>query len=154
MKNYFLFSFFVFNLNLIAYSQNTKYNVPKKTNTVVLLKEGTALLILTNLAQYLQDNGYTIDKMDKDLLSLSTDFKDYNFAGKAGLKIVAYTRQVDSIVKIEIKGKIELSSPFGGQVQYEACNCGLAGDARKNAFNTLLKLLENYSFESIEFLEK
>ena len=83
-----------------------------------------------------------------------TDFKEYKFSGIAVLKIFAFVRQLENNVKIEIKGKIEVSNPFGGQIPYDACNCGLSGDARKNAFKTILTLLETYSYENIEFLEK
>lgn len=137
-----------------SFGQNEKTEAPKKTNTIIILKEGNAEQILIEFAQHLQDNGYSIEKLDKDLLSLSTGFKDYKFSGKAVLKIFAFVRQLESNVKIEIKGKIEISNPYGGQVPYDVCNCGLSGDARKNAFKTILTLLETYSYESIEFLEK
>lgn len=141
-------------MNTLSYGQTEKFDAPKKTNTIVLIKEGNATLILTEFAQHLQDNGYTIEKLDRELLSLSTDFRDYKFAGKAVMKIIVFVRQMDTKVKIEIKGKIEISNPFGGQVPYDVCNCGMAGDARKNAFKAILKLIETYSFESIEFIEK
>ncbi|HON69942.1 MAG TPA: hypothetical protein PL153_02665 [Tenuifilum sp.] len=139
---------------LISFGQNKKIEAPKKANTIIILKKGNAEQILIEFAQHLQDNGYSIEKLDKDLLSLSTDFKEYKFSGIAVLKIFAFVRQLENNVKIEIKGKIEVSNPFGGQIPYDACNCGLSGDARKNAFKTILTLLETYSYENIEFLEK
>lgn len=154
MKTAILIMSLQISLTMVSYGQSNKFDAPKKTNTIILIKEGNSLQILTEFAQHLQDNGYTIEKLDKDLFSLSTDYKDYKFAGKAVIKIISFVRQVDNKVKIEIKGKIEISNPNGGQVPYDVCNCGMSGDARKNAFKTIITLIESYPFENIEFIEK
>ena len=137
-----------------SFGQSINMDAPKRTNTIILVKEGEALPILIEFAKHLQDNGYSIEKLDKDLLSLSTDFKEFKFAGVAVMKIIAFVRQNENKVKIEIKGKIEISNPNGGQVPFDVCNCGMMGAARKNSFKAIITLLESYKFESVEFLEK
>lgn len=139
---------------LSAQEKNTEIgDIPKKTNTITIFKEGTAQQILTSFALHLQDNGYSIEKLDKDLLSLFTDFKEYKFAGVSVMKIVAFARQVDNKVKLEIRGKIEISSP-GNKIPFEICKCGMVGDARLNAFKEMLSLVEKYSYDTIEFSVK
>jgi hypothetical protein len=129
-------------------------NPPKKVNTVVIEKVDTAVNLLMDYARKLQDFGFSIEKVDKELLTLSTDFKSYKFGGIAVVKVVAFSRQNGTIARLEIKGKIEVSNPYGGQVPFEACNCGMMGDARKNGFSEMLKTLERFSFDKIEFLIK
>jgi hypothetical protein len=127
-------------------------DIPKKTNTITVYKEGTALQILTDLARHLQDNGYSIEKLDKDLLSLSTDYKTFKFQGVAVMKIVAFVRQVESKVKIELKGKVEVTSALAsGNVPFDACKCGLVGDARLNSFKEMLEIVEKFNYLTIEF---
>lgn len=147
-----IFIFFIVYCSSLA--QSKKYDSPKKTNTIVLTKEGDANAILIDFAKYLQDSGYSIERIDKDLLSISTDFRTYKFDGIAVMKINAFVKQNDDKVKIEIKGKIEITNPYGGQIPYEACNCGFAGDARKKAFKEMISLIENYKFDNLEFLVK
>jgi hypothetical protein len=42
----------------------------------------------------------------------------------------------------------------GGPVPFEACNCGMIGDARKNAFSEILRTLADFEFENVEFIIK
>lgn len=141
-------------LSHFLFGQNQLPNPPKKVNTIVIEKSDTAVHLLMNYARQLQDSGFSIDKIDKELLTLSTDFKSYNFGGIAVVKVVAFTRQNGATARLEIKGKIEVSNPYGGQVPFDACNCGIIGDARKNGFSEILKTLEKFSFDKIEFLTK
>ena len=145
---------FLTSIYYFSNGQSMNLEAPKKTNTIILVKEGEALPILIEFAQHLQDNGYSIEKLDKDLLSVSTDFKEFKFAGVAVMKIIAFVRQKENNVRIEIKGKIEISNPRGGQVPFDICNCGMMGDARKNSFKAMIAIIEKYKFDSVEFLEK
>lgn len=141
-----------------TFSQEKKSDIsdiPKKTNTITFYKEGTALQILTELARHLQDNGYSIEKLDKDLLSLSTDFKTYKFQGVSEMNIIAFVRQVEGKVKVEIKGKVKVHDPLnGGSIPFDACKCGLVGDARLNAFKEMLETVEKFNYLTIEFSTK
>ena len=145
---------FLTSMFFVSFGQSINLDAPKKTNTIILVKEGEAFPILIEFAQHLQDNGYSIEKLDKDLLSVSTDFKEFKFAGVAVMKIVAFVRQKENKVRIEIKGKVEISNPSGGQVPVDICNCGMMGDARKNSFKAMIAVIEKYKFDSVEFLEK
>ena len=149
----------ILTVGLLIYSshlfgQNQALNPPKKVNAIVIEKADTAVNLLMSYARQLQDFGFSIEKVDKELLTLSTDFKSYNFGGVAVVKVVAFSRQSGTNARLEIKGKIEVSNPSGGQVPFEACNCGMMGDARKNGFSEILKTLENFSYDKIEFLIK
>lgn len=141
-------------MSYLSYGQLSYKDAPRKTNTIVITKQGDDLTTLIEFAKHLQDNGFSIDKLDKDFLSLSTDFKDFKFAGVAVMKIVAFIRKKNNNVKIEIKGKIEISNPYGGQVPMDVCKCGMAGDARKNAFQEMLSIIDSYKFDSIEYFKK
>jgi hypothetical protein len=136
------------------FGQNQALSPSKKVNAVVIVRTDTALNFLMSYARQLQDFGFSIEKVDKELLTLSTDFKSYKFGGVAVVKVVAFSRQSGTMARLEIKGKIEVSNPYGGQVPFEACNCGMMGDARKNGFNEILKTLDNFSYDKIEFLIK
>lgn len=154
MKSKIIAIFLLTSMFYVSFGQSINLDAPKKTNTIILVKEGEALPILIEFAEHLQDNGYSIEKIDKDLLSLSTDFKDVKFAGVAVMKIIAFVRQKENKVRIEIKGKLEISNPSGGQVPFDICNCGMMGDARKNSFKAMINIIEKYTFDSVEFLEK
>jgi hypothetical protein len=130
------------------------FNPPPKANTIVIEKTDNAANFLLEYAKHLQDFGFSIEKVDKELLTLSTDFKSYKFSGVAVIKIVAFARQNGPKSILEIKGNIEVSNPFGGQVPFNACNCGSPGDAQRNGFNEILKTLDNFAYDSIEFVIK
>ncbi len=139
---------------LILLGQNKNIVPPKKTNTIIISRKDVAEHFLLDYAKHLQNYGFSIEKFDKEFLTLATDFKRYKFGGVAVIKIVAYSKQTGDTSKIIIKGKIEISNPYGGQVPDEACNCGMAGDARKNGFKEILKTLDNFNYDRIEFLKK
>ena len=128
-------------------------DIPKKTNTIILSDSAKSFNYLIEFANYLQDQGYDIEKLDKDLQNLNTAFKDYKFAGLAQMKIYAFTRQMDSTAVLTIKCKILISS-FAGQAPMDACNCGIIGDARLNAFKETLRLAKGFQYDKIEFLIK
>ncbi len=140
--------------SVLIFGQNQTLKPPKKVNTIVIEKTDSAVNLLLEYAKHLQDFGFSIEKIDKEFLTLSTDFKSYKFGGVAVIRIVAFSRQKGTKSRLEIKGKIEVSNPFGGQVPYEACNCGMAGDARKNGFKEILKTLDNFAYDTIEFVKK
>jgi hypothetical protein len=136
------------------FGQDQALRPAKKVNTIVIEKADTAVNLLMSYARHLQHFGFFIEKVDKELLTLSTDFKSYKFGGIAVVKVVAFSRQSGTNARLEIKGKIEVSNPYGGQVPFEACNCGMMGDARKNGFSEILKTLDNFPYDKIEFLIK
>lgn len=139
---------------ILVVGQNRTFHPPKKVNTIIIEKKDTAIHFLIDYAKHLQDVGYTIEKLDKDFLTFSTDYKNYKFSGVAVLKIIAFARQNGPIARLEIRGKIEVSNASGGQFPLEACNCGMKGNAKKNAFIEILKTLDDLKFRKIEFLKK
>lgn len=139
-------------LSTITIAQNRNFNPPKKASAVVVLKKDSAITFLTDYAKHLQNFGFSIERFDKELASLSTDFKTYKFGGVAVIKIVAFAQQNGETAKITIRGKIKVSTGIRGDVPYEACNCGMSGDARKNGFFEILKTLNNFNHEDFAFL--
>ncbi|HLW07885.1 MAG TPA: hypothetical protein VKY45_09995, partial [Marinilabiliaceae bacterium] len=130
------------------------FQPPKKTNTIVLKQKCNATDFLVEYAKHLQDFGFAIEKIDKDLLNFSTEFKSYKASGVGVIKILAFARQKGEECTLVIRGNIELSNPYGGQVPMEACNCGMIGDNRKKGFNEILNTLTNFNYDSIEFETK
>ena len=136
------------------FGQNQEFNPPKKANTIVIEKVDSAVNLLMSYARQLQDFGFSVEKVDKELLTLSTEFKSYKFGGIAVVKVVAFSKQSGTNARLEIKGNIEVYNSYGNQVPFDACNCGIMGDARKNGFNEILKTLDKFSYDKIEFLIK
>ena len=139
-------------LSAAATAQNGNFNPPKKASAVVLLKKDSAVSFLAGYAKHLQNFGFSIERFDKELASLSTDFKTYKFGGVAVIKIVAFAQQNGETAKITIRGKIKVSTGIRGDGPYEACNCGMSGDARRNGFSEILKTLNNFNYEDFAFL--
>ncbi len=138
--------------SVLLFGQTHNFKPPKKTNTIILEKESKAVDFLIDYAKHLQDYGYAIEKIDKDLLSLSTEFKGYKFGGVAVVKIIAFAREKGTQSTLTIKGKIEVTNPLaGGQVPFEAANKGMSGDAQRNGFNEILNTLHEFNYDSIEF---
>lgn len=140
--------------SFLLFGQTHNFNPPKKTNTIILKKECDAVDFLIEYAKHLQDFGFSIDKIDKDLLTLSTEFKEYKASGVGVVKILAFARQKDEKCTLVIRGNIELSNPFGGQVPMEACNCGMKADNQRKGFNEILNTLNDFKYDSIEFETK
>lgn len=152
MKTNILLLICIMGTNIIGFSQNSSEKLPKNTNTIILKLTGDATKELTKFANHLQDKGFTIEKLDNTLLSLSTDNKGFKVGGRyANLRIKAYSRQNDSLVSIIISGKVEVSGLGGGQIPFDACNCGIAGDARKGGFNVIRDSVEGFTFDTIEY---
>jgi hypothetical protein len=140
---------------IFSFGQGNTFDPPKKVNAIIIEKKSPSLDFLLDYARHLQEFGFSIEKLDRDLVSLSTDFKTYEFAGVAVVKIIAYAKQNGDTSSIEIRGKVEVTNPMaGGPVPFEACNCGMVGDARKNAFNDILRTLRDFKFDSLEFIIK
>jgi len=153
-KNITLFVWLLILSISVVNGQDKSFDAPKKSNLITVSKKDTALQFLLQYARHLQDFGFSVDRIDKELLSFSTDFKTYKFGGIAVIKITVFARQNGDTAKLEIKGKIEVSNADGGKFPYDACNCGLPGDARKNAFKEMLKTLESFPVDKIEFIIK
>lgn len=130
-------------------SQEAK--APKNANVIILVKEGAAEDVLVNFALFLRDHGYSIENLDKELLSLSTEYREFKASGAGELKIKAYTEQEGPNVKIVIRGSIKMANPFGSPVSFEACNCGIVGDNRKRGFNTIMNLVLSFPFDTFSF---
>ena len=142
--------FFAFAANA---QTNPLENAPKKSNMVVIEKEGNALDFLIDYGKHLQDFGFTVENINKDFLSLSTDFKEYKHSGVAVIKLNVHAKQKNNIAILVIRGKIEVSSLYG-TVPFEACKCGMVGDARKNGFREIGYTLENFNYSKIEIFKK
>ena len=143
-----LIGFFTF--NVLSQAQDVKPQ--SKSNTIILTKNGDALKLLNDLVFHLQDNGYNIEKFNKELFSIETSYKIFKYSGgmSGNHKIFIYARQKDDNVMVVVSGKIEISG-IGSQVSYEACNCGVIGDARKNAFTQIINVITSYQWETINF---
>lgn len=139
-------------LSTLTIAQQRNFNPPKKASAVVILKKDSSITFLTEYAKHLQNLGFSIEKFDKELVSLSTEFKNYKFGGVAVIKIIAFAQQNGETSKITIRGNIKVSTGIRGDVPFEACNCGMSGDARKNGFSEILKTLENFNYEDFMFL--
>lgn len=120
----------------------------KKSNTIILTTELSNLDLLIEFAKHLQDAGYIIEKLDKDLISLSTDYEEYKTPSIAVMKIDAFVRGN----KIVIRGDINITDALSGSVvKMDICNSGFPGDARLNAFKEMLKTANTFKHNEIEF---
>lgn len=141
----------VFSLSMFSVCNSQQLKAPKNSNVITITKAGDAKEVFIEFGMFLRDYGYSLENVDKDFLSLSTGYKEFKASGAGELKIKSYTQQTDKHVEIVIRGTLKMANPFGSPVSFEACNCGMAGDNRKKAFNTIIKLVEKYECDKIEF---
>src|SRR5688500_16816545 len=91
-------------LSTLTIAQQRNFNPPKKASAVVILKKDSSITFLTEYAKHLQNLGFSIEKFDKELVSLSTEFKNYKFGGVAVIKIIAFAQQNGETSKITVRG--------------------------------------------------
>ena len=146
MKNSLLIIAIVF-IGILVQAQKP----PKGTNTIILKTELSNSELLISFARHLQDEGYSIEKLDKDLLSLSTEYEDYKTPSVAVMKIDAFVRGN----KIVISGDINITDALSGAVvKMDICKCGFSGDARLNAFKEMLRTIISFKYNEIEYQKK
>lgn len=122
----------------------------KKANVIIIERKDSAMKFLVDYSVNLRKHGFTVDRLDKDLMQITTNPKQYKFGGLANMKIIASSRQEGEIAIIEITGTTTVMSLYGN-ADYQICNCGLIGDVRLNAFNEIQSTLENMKIDKIQF---
>ncbi len=139
-----IFLFIVF--KLITFAQE----MPKKANVIVIEKKTESLDYLTRFAKLLQSEAYPVNEINKDLLSVQTDFKRMDWDGIASLSVYAYAEQFDSTSIIRITGRVEVTS-MGSTGLLDACNCGGLNNARIAAWKRINELVRKFEYDLIKY---
>jgi hypothetical protein len=152
-KTLFLISI-IFALTISINAQDKSIKPPKDANVIQLQIQGNAFELLTDYALKLQEFGFIIKDLNKELISFHTDYKFYKYSSITELRIKVSVKQDGGNSIFDIRGEINNYNSYGNPVPYEVCYCGKSKDAKKMAFNKILKTVEGLDYRKIEFLTK
>lgn len=142
-----LFAFILIASSFSAFSQ---VKLPRKTSTVILHSEDSAHIVIVNFAKHLQREGFIIDKLDKELLSLNTDFKSFKWQTGGNVKLYVYAEVEGAGSKLVIRGKAA-NTGAGLDYVFDVCQCGVYGDLRQAALQQMISVTASFDGGMVSF---
>jgi hypothetical protein len=139
MKIYLIIAFLL--SSVLSFAQNP---VPKKVNTIIITDTLSGADALKKLSLLLQDKGFTIDKSDKELLSITTGPKPIKMCSVI-LNIYKRDKQ------IFITGSFDAGVVSGMTIKDKISNTGMKGSMANNAWNEMNNLALAYGGSKIEY---
>ncbi|WP_254563178.1 hypothetical protein [Dyadobacter diqingensis] len=133
-------------LLIVPFSQSTSFgqDIPKNVTTITLtVEESDPEKTYKALAAYLIEQGYIIERSDKDLLYINTEKRTLNNIWE--VRIFATIKEN----KIRFTGKQFF--PGFDRTESEIRNYGMKGSMAKMCFNELNRIAKSFSNSEIEY---
>jgi len=146
--------FLIFFISQISLSQSTSIENPSKKTWKILIKNNkSAEENFTLVGKTILENDFSIDKKDKEFLSIQTTPKSLEKLNATYYLNFAFK---DSIIILTGMTKINISINLGGvtsESSYDKIiNKGMSGSVNKESFNAMLKFAKLIPESQYEFV--